>query len=167
MPWPPSLIKLSSSKTSGKSSDFIKPAIKFTLGGLIFSQRSRRLKVMSEPSNQRQFLPITFGISTLNHSRDTRPSIQRNQRRIYRDPSRRQCSQAPGILGQNQECFELCQKGSNILEGVIKELDEKVGKGKRIGGFKAALKKGMIERLRDRPRSAQLMLMLSNQSYYE
>jgi hypothetical protein len=70
-------------------------------------------------------------------------------------------------LESAKKCFELCQKGSNILEGVIKELDEKVGKGKRIGGFKAALKKGMIERLRDRPRSAQLMLMLSNQSYYE
>jgi hypothetical protein len=70
-------------------------------------------------------------------------------------------------LESAKKCLELCEKGSGILEAVVKELDEKIGKGKRIGGFKAALKKGMIERLRDRLRSAQFMLMLSNQTYYE
>jgi len=49
----------------------------------------------------------------------------------------------------------------------VKGLDDQIGKGKKIGGFKAMLKKGMIEKLRDRLRSAQFMLMLSNQTYYE
>jgi hypothetical protein len=66
-----------------------------------------------------------------------------------------------------KKSLEFCQKGSAILEGVVKELDEKIAKGKRIGGIKAALKKNVTERLRDRLRSAQFMLMLSNQTYYE
>lgn len=66
-----------------------------------------------------------------------------------------------------RKCVELCQKGSKILEELVRELDEKMGKSKRVGGFRAALKRGMIDRLRDRLRSAQFMLMLSNQTYYE
>jgi hypothetical protein len=66
-----------------------------------------------------------------------------------------------------KKSLEFCQKGAAILKGVVKELDEKIAKGKRIGGFKAALKKNVTEKLRDRLRSAQFMLMLSNQTYYE
>jgi hypothetical protein len=66
-----------------------------------------------------------------------------------------------------KKSLEFCQKGAAILEGVVKELDEKIANGKRIGGFKAALKKNVTEKLRDRLRSAQFMLMLSNQTYYE
>jgi len=73
------------------------------------------------------------------------------------------------LIGQEsaKRSLELCQKGSDILHEVVKGLDDQIGKGKKIGGFKAILKKGTIERLRDRLRSAQFMLMLSNQAYYE
>ncbi|TVY91039.1 hypothetical protein LAWI1_G003473 [Lachnellula willkommii] len=64
-------------------------------------------------------------------------------------------------------CLELCRKGAGILEAVVKEADEEIRKRKRVGGVKAVLKKGMIERLKERLRSAQLMLMLSNQAYSE
>ncbi|TVY13607.1 hypothetical protein LARI1_G008209 [Lachnellula arida] len=64
-------------------------------------------------------------------------------------------------------CLELCRKGAGILEAVVKEADEEIRKRKRVGGVKAVLKKGTIERLKERLRSAQLMLMLSNQAYSE
>jgi hypothetical protein len=73
------------------------------------------------------------------------------------------------LVGQEsaKKCLDLCQKGSHILEGVLREIDGNLGKGKRTGGFKAAMKKGTIDKLRDRLRSAQFMLMLSSQTYYE
>lgn len=67
----------------------------------------------------------------------------------------------------SSRCLELCRKGAGILETVVKEIDVEIGKRKRVGSFKAVLKKGTIERLKERMRSAQLMLMLSNQAYSE
>ncbi|TVY41704.1 hypothetical protein LOCC1_G005526 [Lachnellula occidentalis] len=62
-------------------------------------------------------------------------------------------------------CLELCRTGAGILEAVVKEAGEEIRKRRRVGGMKAVLKKGTIERLKERLRSAQLMLMLSNQAY--
>jgi len=64
-------------------------------------------------------------------------------------------------------CLELCRKGASILEAVVKEADEEIRKRRKVGGVKAVLKKGTIERLKERLRSSQLMLMLSNQAYSE
>ncbi|TVY32214.1 hypothetical protein LSUB1_G008307 [Lachnellula subtilissima] len=64
-------------------------------------------------------------------------------------------------------CLESCRKGASILEAVVKEADEEIRKRRKVGGVKAVLKKGTIERLKERLRSAQLMLMLSNQAYSE
>jgi hypothetical protein len=66
-----------------------------------------------------------------------------------------------------KRCLELCRKGAGILETTVKELDEKINKRKRVGSFQAVLKKGVVERLKERLRSAQFMLMLSNQAYSE
>lgn len=77
-------------------------------------------------------------------------------------------SDLPSVASQSsQKCFELCQKASLILEAVVRELDETIAKRKKIGGVKAVLKKGTIDTLRDRLRSAHFMMMLSNQTYYE
>jgi hypothetical protein len=65
------------------------------------------------------------------------------------------------------KCLELCQKSADILETLLGELAVEIRKRKRVGGFKAVLKKGTIERLKERLKSAQFMLMLSNQTYSE
>lgn len=61
--------------------------------------------------------------------------------------------------------MELCSRSAEILARIAKELDKDIGKKRRIGGIKVVLKKGEIEKLRERLRSAQFMLMLSNQTY--
>jgi len=63
------------------------------------------------------------------------------------------------------KCIEMCRKGADILSGVVKELDVEMTKRKRVGGFKTVLKKGTISRLRERLKSAQIMLMISHQTY--
>jgi len=63
------------------------------------------------------------------------------------------------------KCMEFCSRSAEILAGIAKELDKDIGKKRRIGGIKVVLKKGEIEKLRERLRSAQFMLMLSNQTY--
>ncbi len=65
----------------------------------------------------------------------------------------------------SMKCMELCRDGTNLLLGVVSDLDTEIGKKRRIGSVKAVLKKGTVERLRERLRSAQMMLMLSNQIY--
>ncbi|KUJ20769.1 uncharacterized protein LY89DRAFT_730785 [Mollisia scopiformis] len=66
-----------------------------------------------------------------------------------------------------RKCLALCQKGSRILEEVANDLEDKIGNKRRVGAFRAALKIGMVEKLRDRLKNAQFMLMLSNQTYYQ
>jgi hypothetical protein len=63
------------------------------------------------------------------------------------------------------KCMELCSRSAEILAGIAKELDKDIGKKRRTGGIKVVLKKGEIEKLREQLKSAQFMLMLSNQTY--
>ena len=64
-------------------------------------------------------------------------------------------------------CLELCRRSADILESVAKDLDNETRRRKRMGGIKAVLKNESIHKFRDRLRSAQTMLLLSNQTYYE
>jgi hypothetical protein len=64
-------------------------------------------------------------------------------------------------------CISLCRKGADILNTTVRELDAQIGRRRRVGALKAVLKKPLIDRLRDRLRSAQFMLMLSHQAYSE
>jgi hypothetical protein len=62
-------------------------------------------------------------------------------------------------------CFQYCKKAVGILEGVVKEVEGEIKKRKRVGSVKTVLKKGEIEKLRERLMAAQSMLMLSNNLY--
>ncbi len=62
--------------------------------------------------------------------------------------------------------LELCSKGANLLKSLLEELQASVGKRKRLGGLKNVLKKGTVERLRERLKSAVMMLNLSCQTYF-
>ena len=64
-------------------------------------------------------------------------------------------------------CLELCRRSADILESVVKDLDNDTRRKKRMGGIKAVLKNESINKFCDRLRSAQTMLLLSNQTYYE
>jgi hypothetical protein len=64
-------------------------------------------------------------------------------------------------------CLELCQKGTTILGSAVADLDLAIRTRRKIGSIKAVLKKGTMNRLRDRLKNAQVMLMLSNQVYSE
>ena len=64
-------------------------------------------------------------------------------------------------------CLELCRRSADILESVAKDLDDETRRKKRMGGIKTVLKNASINKFRDRLRSAQMMLLLSNQTYYE
>jgi hypothetical protein len=62
-------------------------------------------------------------------------------------------------------CFQYCKKAVGILEVVVKEVEGEIKKRRRLGSLKAVLKKGEIEKLRERLMAAQSMLMLSNNLY--
>ncbi len=63
--------------------------------------------------------------------------------------------------------LEYCRKGVNIVETIVKELDIEIGKRKRLGGFKVVLRMGTFNKMNERLRSAQFLLILSNQMYSE
>jgi hypothetical protein len=62
-------------------------------------------------------------------------------------------------------CKMLLSQAAAALEMVVKELEEAIGKRKKMGSFKAVLKQGTIDKLRQRLRDAQDLLVLSNQHY--
>lgn len=64
-------------------------------------------------------------------------------------------------------CLELCRRTTNILESIVKDLDSEVRRKKSLGRIKAVLKSESINKFRERLRTAQTMLLLSNQTYYE
>jgi hypothetical protein len=63
------------------------------------------------------------------------------------------------------KCQELCRGGLGALQDVVHELGSEMKKRKRVGSVKAVLKKETVDKLKDRLRSAQLLLMLSNITY--
>jgi hypothetical protein len=62
---------------------------------------------------------------------------------------------------------EITQRLTTLLSSILVELDQAIAKRKIRGGVKVALKQGTINKLRDRLRSAQFLLMLSYQAYLE
>jgi hypothetical protein len=67
----------------------------------------------------------------------------------------------------SKKCLDLCRRGAEVLSTVVKEAEQEIAKKKRIGSVKMALKKGLVDSLRDRLKTVQFMLMLSNQTYSE
>jgi hypothetical protein len=61
----------------------------------------------------------------------------------------------------------LCRRGAEILGTVVRQAEQEIAKKKRIGSAKMVLKKGLLDTLRDRLKTVQFMLMLSNQTYSE
>lgn len=49
---------------------------------------------------------------------------------------------------------------------VLKGLEAKITKKRRIGGFNAVLGRNKVDKIRGRLKSAQLMLILTNQMYF-
>jgi hypothetical protein len=64
-----------------------------------------------------------------------------------------------------RNCKMFLSEAARGLETVLKELEEGIGKRKKMGSFKAVIKQGIIDRLRQRLRDAQDLLVLSNQYY--
>ena len=62
-------------------------------------------------------------------------------------------------------CFQFCKRAVGILDSLVKEVESEITKKKKVGSVKAVLKKGEIEKLRERLATAQSMLMLSNNIY--
>lgn len=62
-------------------------------------------------------------------------------------------------------CLDFCKRGADALEKAVTDLGVELEKGRRRGGFKTALRKGATDRLRERLRSAQSLMMLSQQTY--
>jgi hypothetical protein len=67
----------------------------------------------------------------------------------------------------SKKCVDLCRKGADILGTVVREAEQEIAKRRRIGSVKMVLKKGLLDTLRDRLKTVQFMLMLSNQTYSE
>jgi hypothetical protein len=62
-------------------------------------------------------------------------------------------------------CYQSCKKAVGTLDSVVKEVESEIKKRKRVGSVKAVLKKGEIEKLRERLVTMQSMLMLANNMY--
>ena len=65
----------------------------------------------------------------------------------------------------DKKCLDFCKKGADVLDNICKELAKELEKGKVRGGFKTALRKETIDRLRERLRNAQSLLLLSQQIF--
>jgi hypothetical protein len=66
-----------------------------------------------------------------------------------------------------KKCLDLCRRGAEVLCTVVRQAEQEIAKTKRIGSVKMVLKKGLLDMLRDRLKTVQFMLMLSNQTYSE
>jgi hypothetical protein len=64
-----------------------------------------------------------------------------------------------------RKCWEHCSRALRVLQTSVRELDVDIGRRRRVGSFKAVLKKVSIERLKDRLKSAQIMLLMAHQIY--
>lgn len=71
--------------------------------------------------------------------------------------------EAPAVSMRNSKVFLV--QAARALETSIKDLDLAIGKRKKVGSFKAVLKQSVIDKLKQRLRDAQDLLLLSNQYY--
>ncbi len=62
-------------------------------------------------------------------------------------------------------CLELYKRGAGTLRKLVEDLESEIGKRKKWGGVKASLKRNTVERLGERLRSAQTMMLLAQQTY--
>lgn len=69
------------------------------------------------------------------------------------------------VSNSTKTCQILLCQAAGGLEVVVKELEVAIGKNKVMGSFKAVLKQSMVDKLRQRLRDAQDLLVLSNQYY--
>lgn len=69
------------------------------------------------------------------------------------------------VSNTTRTCKRLLCEAAGALDSVVKELELAIGKGKKMGSVKAVLKQGMVDKLRQRLRDAQDLLVLSNQYY--
>ncbi|KUJ17097.1 uncharacterized protein LY89DRAFT_685051 [Mollisia scopiformis] len=67
------------------------------------------------------------------------------------------------ISPSGRRCLDLCCRGAQLLAETLNDLETKVTKRRRIGSLKAVLGGGAVDKLRERLRSAQTMLMLATQ----
>lgn len=70
------------------------------------------------------------------------------------------------LLPSTTKTLELCSKGAKLLQSTIQELEASMTKRKKLGGLKCVLKRGTIDTLRERLKSAVMMLTLSYQTYF-
>jgi hypothetical protein len=67
----------------------------------------------------------------------------------------------------SRKCLDLCRRGAAVLSTFVGQAEQEIAKKRRIGSVKMVLKKGLIDTLKDRLKTVQLMLMLSHQTYLE
>ena len=67
----------------------------------------------------------------------------------------------------SRKCLDLCRRGAAVLGTVVGQAEQEIAKKRRIGSVKMVLKKGLVDTLKDRLKTVQLMLMLSHQTYLE
>lgn len=61
--------------------------------------------------------------------------------------------------------YRLCRNGNEALRSLVVELEEQLGKGKKRGSFKVAMKQDKIESFRKKLDSAKATMLLANQVY--
>jgi hypothetical protein len=79
------------------------------------------------------------------------------------DEDDRDISEASSIAMRT--CRVFLSEAAGALQIIVNDLDIAIGKRKNMGSFKAVLKQGTIDKLRQRLRDAQDLLVLSNQYY--
>ncbi|PQE29043.1 Ankyrin repeat-containing domain protein [Rutstroemia sp. NJR-2017a BBW] len=64
-------------------------------------------------------------------------------------------------------CLELCYQVLDLLEALMKDMNQRIEKRLTRGSIRVVLKKGTIDRFRGRLRNAQDMLVLCRQTYFD
>ena len=72
-------------------------------------------------------------------------------------------SEATAVAMRTSKVFLV--QAARALETSVKDLDLAIGKRRKVGSFKAVLKQSVIDKLKQRLRDAQDLLVLSNQYY--
>jgi hypothetical protein len=77
-------------------------------------------------------------------------------------------SDMPAIsAASSAKCLELCYRVLDLLEALLKDMNQRIEKRLTRGSIRVVLKKGTIDRFRDRLRNAQDMLVLCRQTYVD
>lgn len=63
--------------------------------------------------------------------------------------------------------LRLCQKGVDILNNAVRELEGEMRRRKKWGGVKMVMKKELLEKMEKRLERANSLMMMAHQSYIE